>query len=441
MSGAGVDWGVRRAAVSERGGGSHEPATEAAVGASPHAGACRACGAASLERALSLGAQPLANALVRPGTPPGDPRYPLELLFCTGCALAQLGESVAPEALFREYAYFSSYSETFKRAAAALVERLCREQGLAPDRLVVEVASNDGFLLERYRERGLRVLGIEPARNVAQAAQARGVPTLAEFFDLDLARRLREEGRLAHVLHAHNVLAHVPDPGAFARALKLLLHDEGLLVIEVPSVRELVARRAFDTIYHEHMSYFSLLSLTRLLEGAGLLAEHVEAIPLHGGSLRVFARHAARARPGRALAEMLREERALGVDELTFFRHFAGRVRALIDELRGLLLDLKRQGRRLAGYGAAAKATVLLDCLALPPGTLEFVVDRSPHKQGLLIPGARVPVRAPQALLDERPDDVLLFAWNLEAEVLEQQAEYRRRGGRFIVPIPDVRVV
>ncbi len=403
---------------------------------------CRSCGAGSLEPVLSLGRLPLANALLRPEQlAQEEPRFPLDVVFCPGCALVQLAESVPPETLFGEYTYFSSYSETFQLSVRALAERLTRERGLGAGGLVVEVASNDGYLLEQYRGRGVGVLGIEPARNVAAAAQARGVPTLAEFFGPETGARLAAEGRRADVLHAHNVLAHVPEPNGFVRGLRALLKDDGLLVIEVPWVKELVARREFDTIYHEHMSYFSLAALARLLGAHGLTLERAEEIPLHGGSLRVFAVPAERARPERSVAELRRAERALGVDQVGFYRHFAGRVEALLKELRAGLLELRRQGRRLAAYGAAAKGTVLLNCLDLPPATIAFVADRSPHKQGLFVPGVRVPVRAPQALLDEQPDDVLLLAWNLEAEVLAQQAEYRRRGGRFIVPIPDVRLV
>ncbi len=404
--------------------------------------ACRACGGRALEPVLSLGDLPLANALLRPDQlDRAEPRFPLDVVFCPTCSLVQLGASVSPETLFGEYTYFSSFSETFKLSARLLAERLVRERGLGTGSLVVEVASNDGYLLQQYQARGVGVLGLEPARNVAAVAQARGVPTLGEFFDAAAGARLAAEGRRADVLHAHNVLAHVPDLNGFILGLRHALKDDGVLVIEVPWVREMVLRREFDTIYHEHLSYFSLVALTRLLAGQGLGVEHVEEIALHGGSLRVFAVPSGRARPSRAVAELLRLERSQGVDQIGFYRQFAGRVRELVDELHAALVSLRREGRRVAAYGAAAKGTVLLNCLALPPGTLDFVADRSPHKQGLFVPGVRLPVRPPEALLEEQPDDVLLLAWNLETEVLAQQLEYRRRGGRFIVPIPEPRLV
>ncbi len=403
---------------------------------------CRACAGRALEPVLSLGEQPLANALLRQDQlAEREPRLPLDVVFCPACSLLQLTLSVAPETLFGEYTYFSSFSEAFKLSARQLAERLTRERGLGPNNLVVEVASNDGYLLQQYQERGVPVLGYEPARNVAAAAAARGVPTRAEFFGAETGARLALEGRPADVLHAHNVLAHVPDPNGFVLGLRRALADSGVLVIEVPWVRELVARREFDTIYHEHLAYFSLVALARLLSAQGLAVEHVEELALHGGSLRVFAVPAERARPSRAVTELLRVERSQGVDQVGFYRQFAGRVHALLDELRAELRARRRRGRRLAAYGAAAKGTVLLNCLDLPAGSVEFVVDRSPHKQGLFVPGVRVPVRAPETLLAEQPDDVLLLAWNLEEEVLAQQAEYRRRGGRFIVPIPSLRVV
>jgi hypothetical protein len=280
------------------------------------------------------------------------------------------------------------------------------------------------------------VLGIEPARNIAEVARQRGVPTLAEFFDHDLAMRLRAAGQRAHVFHAHNVLAHVPDPNGFLAGVRALLHDEGLLVLEVPYARDLLERNQFDTIYHEHLAYFSLVSLVGLCTRHALEVVHVERLNVHGGSLRVLARPASQAAPQPSVATLLAEERAVGLDTLTFYRDFGRRVRTLVETLRTRLGALAEAGLRLAAYGASAKGAVLLNVLDLPPGQLEFVVDRSPHKQGRLMPGVRLPIVAPEALLERRPDVVLVLVWNLLDEVLAQQAEYRRRGGRFLVPIP-----
>lgn len=405
--------------------------------------ACLSCGADTLADVLSLGLLPLANALVDPDLAetdaPDRQRVPLTLAFCCACALVQLTERVAPERLFREYPYFSSYSDSFVNHARVLAERLCDERHLGADSLVIEAASNDGYLLQHYRARGVGVLGIEPARNVAAVARARGIPTLGDFFGRDLATRLRAEGRQAQVFHAHNVLAHVPDPNGFLAGVRTLLADDGLLIIEVPYVRALVEHNQFDTIYHEHLAYFSLLALSRLCARHDLRITHVERLPVHGGSLRVWAQPGTGAQVQPSVAELLAEEQASGLDALGFYAQFGARVGALVAELRARLVALHAAGRRLAAYGASAKGAVLLNVLDLPAGTLTFVVDRSPHKQGRLMPGVRLPIRSPEALLEQRPDLVLLLVWNLLDEVLEQQATYRRLGGRFLVPIPAPR--
>jgi SAM-dependent methyltransferase len=402
--------------------------------------ACRSCGGEGLVPVLDLGPMPLANALVA-SVPPAEPeaRHPLELVFCPGCALVQITETVPPQTLFGHYSYFSSFSDSFLEHARRLAERLRRDRGLDGSSLVVEVASNDGYLLQHYRQHGVPVLGIEPARNVADVARARGIPTVVEFFGHALARELRGQGVRADVLHAHNVLAHVADLNGFVAGIAEVLSDGGLAVVEVPYVKDMIDRCEFDTIYHEHLCYFSLTALARVFERARLAVSSVERLAVHGGSLRLLV-----SRPGAgdpSVAALLEEERAWGVAEPAFYRGFAGRVHRVQEALRGLLLDLRRAGRRVAGYGAAAKAATLLNSLALPPGTIEFVVDRSPHKQGRFLPGVHVPVRPPEALLAERPDYVLLLAWNLADEILAQQQEYRAGGGRFIVPLPDPRVV
>lgn len=400
--------------------------------------ACRSCSGLGLEPILDLGALPLANALLAEadlGKP--EARYPLELHFCPACALVQITETVAPERLFGEYLYFSSFSDSFVEHARRLSERLVEERRLGPQSLVVELASNDGYLLQHYRARGVPVLGIEPARNVAAVAEARGIPTRVAFFGRELGEALAAEGRRADLLHAHNVLAHVADLNGFVHGMAALLAPSGLAVIEVPYVRELVERLEFDTIYHEHLCYFGLHALVALFARHGLELQSAERLAVHGGSLRVFVAHGARGAAPEAGA-LLEEERAAGLLQADFYRDFAARVRALCRSLRATLVELRASGARLAVYGAAAKATVLLNSLGLPEGTLEFVVDRSPHKQGRYLPGLRLPIRPTSALLDEQPDYVLLTAWNLKDEVLAQQAEYRRRGGRFILPLPEV---
>jgi SAM-dependent methyltransferase len=392
---------------------------------------------------MSFGEMPLANALLSEADlDRREARFPLELVFCESCALLQITESVDPELLFGEYAYFSSYSTTMLEHAAELVTRLVRERGLDRDSLAIEIASNDGYLLQYYVRLGVPVLGIDPARNVVEVAARRGVETICGFFGDVLARELAAGDRRASVLHANNVLAHVPDVNGVVAGIAHVLTDEGVAVVETPYVRDLVERTEFDTVYHEHLFYYSLTALERLFARNGLRIVDVERLDIHGGSLRVFAVRAdapEEARP--AVASLLDEELALGVTSLGYFEDFAARVEDLREELWELLHDLKAQGHRLAGYGAAAKGSTLLNSFGIGRETLEFVADRSEHKQGLHMPGVRLPIVPPERLLEEMPDEVLLLAWNFADEILSQQDEYRRRGGRFIIPIPRPQLV
>ncbi len=402
---------------------------------------CWSCGGADLAPVLDLGRTPLANSLVRPEDAARvDPAFPLELAFCRGCALVQITESVPPEELFREYLYFSSFSDTMLRHARELAARMTRERHLGAKSLVVEVASNDGYLLQNYRDAGVKVLGVEPAQNVAKVAEERGVPTVADFFGDALAARLRAEGRRADVMHANNVLAHVPDLNGFVRGFKTLLADDGVAIFEAPYVRDMIEGVEFDTIYHEHLCYYSLTALDALFRRNGLAVVRVERVPIHGGSLRVFVAHEGAA-PDETVAALLADERRDGLDTLAYYEQFARRVRALERVLAALLRDLKRAGCRIVGYGASAKGSTLLNAFGIGSDVLDFVVDRSTYKQGRLTPGTHLMIKPPEALLEAQPDYALLLTWNFEAEILAQQAEYRARGGRFIVPVPEVRVV
>ena len=402
---------------------------------------CRSCGGNDLSVFLSLGDMPLSDGLLAADDlQRQERRYPLDVAFCPDCALVQILETVPPEELFgADYPYFSSFTDALLQHSAANVAARIAERRLDANSLVVELASNDGYLLQYYRARGIPVLGIDPAPGPVAAARARGVETLQAFFGRDLAMRLAAEGRRADVIHANNVLAHVADTNGFVAGIGTLLADEGVAVIEVPYVKELIEHGEFDTIYHEHLCYFSVTALTRLFQRHGLSLNRVEPLEIHGGSLRLFVGRRKREDP--SVAEYLEAERSAGLDRLEYYVGFSAKVGRIRSELGTLLAGLKRQGARIAGYGAAAKGTILLNFAGVGREMLEFVADRNVHKQGRYIPGVRLPIVAPARILEEQPDYVLILPWNFKDEIMEQQGEYRRRGGRFIVPVPEPVVV
>jgi SAM-dependent methyltransferase len=405
--------------------------------------ACRSCGCIDLQMVLSLGSMPLANALITvEELNQPEATYPLELAFCPGCSLVQITETVPPEKLFRDYLYFSSFSDTMLRHAQTIVERVLETRSLDTNSLAVEIASNDGYLLQFYKQAGISVLGIEPALNIARVAEnERGIRTVTDFFGAETAARLVAQGERADVIHANNVLAHVPDLNGFVQGLRLLLKPEGVAIIEVPYVKDLIDRCEFDTIYHEHLSYFALTALVQLFDRHGLAIQQVERLTIHGGSLRLFVEVDKGQAGTSSVIELLEVERSWGVDRLEFYQDFARRVAELKSSLRNFVFDLKDRKERLAAYGAAAKGSTLLNYFDIGNGTLDFVVDRSSHKQGRYMPGVRLPIYSPARLLEEMPSHVLLLTWNFADEILSQQEEYRRRGGKFIIPIPELRVV
>jgi hypothetical protein len=404
---------------------------------------CRICGQEKLLPVLDLGEMPLANALLaEPELDRPEPRYPLSLVFCAACALLQIRETIPPEKLFRDYPYHSSFSETMLAHARAEAEMLTERLRLSSRSFVVEAASNDGYLLQNFVEKGIPVLGIEPAENIARIAGEKGIPTQADFFGLETARRIRKERGPADLFLANNVLAHATDLHDFVSGMAHLLHEKGTAVLEFPYARDLVERTAFDTIYHEHLCYFSLHPLQRLFAPHDLEITGADRIEIHGGSLRLFVAHASSAgRAPEAVQRMLREEKERGMTGIDFYRPFARRVDRLKSTLRAELENRKKKGNRIAGYGASAKGTILLNLLGVGRETIDFVVDRNPLKQGRFTPGTRLPILPPGALLERRPDTVLLLTWNFADEILDQQSDYIKKGGEFLIPIPEVRSV
>ncbi|MCX8157662.1 MAG: class I SAM-dependent methyltransferase [Verrucomicrobiae bacterium] len=403
---------------------------------------CRACGAAGARLILDLGVQPLANNLLREeDLARPEPKFPLRLVVCPACWMLQIADDVPPVQLFSEYLYFSSFSDTMLRHAQAAAERYCREFRLGAQSLVIEIASNDGYLLKNFVAAGVPCLGIEPAANIAQVAREKGIPTLVEFFGLALAQRLAGEGRRADLILGNNVFAHAPDTNDFVAGLKHLLRPGGRVILEFPYGVEFLEKTEFDTIYHEHVYYFTLTALQPLFRRHGLEVVGVERLPIHGGSLRLLAAHAGTAEPAPAVAALLAEEQRAGLTTLAPYEAFAARVRRLKAELTALVGRLRQEGRTVAAYGASAKGSTLLNYFGLGRGQLEFIADRSPYKQGRLSPGVHLPIVPPEELLRRRPDYTLLLTWNFAEEILQQQAAYRAAGGKFILPIPEVRII
>lgn len=407
------------------------------------AGQCRFCRAPLSLSFADLGVSPLANAYLKAeDLDKMEPFYTLHVLVCEECWLVQVVHAVSPQELFGEYAYFSSYSESWLRHAEQYADEMVRKLGLDAQSLVIEVASNDGYLLKFVQEQGVPVLGLEPAHNVADIARRAGIPTLEKFFGSETAQELSTAGKQADLLIGNNVLAHVPDLNDFVKGLKILLKPNGVITIEFPHVLRLMQQNQFDTIYHEHFSYFSLIAVDKVFAAQGLSLFDVEELPTHGGSLRIYAKHAENRRmPLTERLSALRErELGAGLAGAAAYADFGRKVAQTKRKLLDVLIDIKNQGKTIVGYGAPAKGNTLLNYCGIRRDFLDYTVDRSPHKQGLFLPGTRVPIYGTDKIRETKPDFVLILPWNLKNEIVEQMQHIREWGGKFIVPIPEVEV-
>lgn len=405
---------------------------------------CRCCGAPLKDTVVDLGMSPLAQSFVRAEQlDEMEANYPLHVLICSACKLVQLRDYVSPDNIFSEYAYFSSYSTSWVEHAKRYCESIAPRLGLNEKSLVVEIAANDGYLLQHFVAMGIPVLGIEPAANVAEVAKGKGIPVVVDFFGTKLAQQLVDDGKRADLILGNNVFAHVPSLSDFCGGFKVLLAEEGVLTLEFPHLLRLIDENQFDTIYHEHYSYFSLLTAGRALARAGLRIFDVEELPTHGGSLRIYACHqdAKTHAEQPSVAALSERETAFGLDDMAVYEQFARNVTAVKRALLSLLIKLKDEGKMIAAYGAAAKGNTLINYCGIGAEFIDFAVDRSRYKHGLFTPGRRIPVLPVELIDTYKPDYVLILPWNLKTEIMAQMAHIADWGGKFIIPIPTATVV
>ena len=406
-------------------------------------GVCRFCDRPLQHTFANLGMSPLANSYIKSAQMNQVERFfPLHALVCDGCFLVQLQEFESPEAIFGDYAYFSSFSDSFLQHANAYVEMAVDRFKLNGKSHVVEIASNDGYLLQYFVQKGVPVLGIEPAANVAEVAMKRGIPSLVKFFGTRTALEMKQDGREADLLIGNNVLAHVPNLNDFVAGIKIVLKAEGVVTMEFPHLVRLMEDGLFDTIYHEHFSYFSFLTVEQVFAKHGLVLFDVEEVSTHGGSLRIYGRHAEHdAQPiGPRVTELKQREKDLNLDRLEPYLAFSGRVAQVKRNLLRFLIDAKDSNKVIAAYGAPAKGNTLLNYCGIRTDFIDYTLDRSPHKQGQFLPGSHIPILSPDAARETKPDYLLILAWNLKDEIMEQMRFIREWGGRFVVPLPDVTV-
>lgn len=405
---------------------------------------CRFCGESLKETFVDLGMHPLSNAYLKPEKLNRmEPFYPLHAFVCTQCFLVQLEAFESPEVIFSNYAYFSSYSDAWLKHCEKYVETIIGRLGLNDASKVIEIASNDGYLLQYFKVRNIPILGIEPAQNVAKVAQEKGIQTQAKFFGTKTAKELVGEGVRADLLLGNNVLAHVPDLNDFVAGMRIVLKEKGVITMEFPHLLRLIERNQFDTIYHEHFSYFSFLVVEQVFAKHGITLFDVNELPTHGGSLRIYGCHAEnKVHPVSARVEELKAREMLaGLKKLDIYQEFSAKVQLTKCKLLEFLIQVKRKGKSVVGYGAAAKGNTLLNYCCVRTDLMDYVVDRSPHKQGYFLPGSHIPIYSPEKIRETHPDYVLILPWNLKNEIVSQMQHIRQWGGKFVVPIPETEVV
>lgn len=405
---------------------------------------CRFCGNTLKQSMVDLGMSPLSNSYIKEEDLTAKENfYPLHAFVCENCLLVQLEEFESPETIFGDYAYFSSYSDSWLKHARDYTEMVTSRFALTGESQVIEIASNDGYLLQYFQAKGIPIMGIEPAANVAEVAKGKGIPTLVAFFGKPTAEGLAAQGMQADLLLGKNVLAHVPDLHDFAAGMKILLKPQGVITMEFPHLLQLMQQNQFDTIYHEHFSYFSFLTVLNIFSHYGLTIFDVDEIPTHGGSLRIYARHVEddSRKSGTRVTELIAKEEAVGLREMSTYQAFSEQVKETKRNILEFLIRIKREGKTVVGYGAPAKGNTLLNYCGIRSDFIDYTVDRSPHKQGLYLPGTHIPIESPDKIRETRPDYVIILPWNLKEEIIDQMAHIREWGGRFVVLIPKVTVI
>lgn len=405
---------------------------------------CRFCNTKLKHLFVSLGSSPLSNSyLTKEQLQKMEPFYPLEVYVCDNCFLVQLQEFESPENIFSDYAYFSSYSDTWLKHSKDYVDKMIDLFGIDTKSYVIEIASNDGYLLQYFVEKGIPVLGIEPAANVAEVAKQKGIPTEVVFFGTETAKRLASEGKYADLLLGNNVLAHVPSLNDFVAGLKILLKPQGVITMEFAYLIRLMEEAQFDTIYHEHFSYFSFLTVERVFAAHGLTIFDVEELPTHGGSLRIYARHQEDRTKNISehVFELKQRENEAGYKNIEHYLTFNEKVKAIKLNILNFLIQAKKEGKTIVGYGAPAKGNTLLNYCGIRTDFIDYTVDRNPYKQGRYLPGSHIPIEAPGKIRETKPDYLFILPWNIKDEIMEQMAFIREWGGKFVIPIPKVKVL